>query len=167
MNNEKQIKVYELKEVCKELNIGLQVLRIYIKQGKIKASKIGRKYVITEEAIKDFINSNTKEDAETNKLASFIEEKAKQETKDNITFSLKDYANYNGLETNEKTKEKLNNALETLQKRTIEEKTPTGTIQYHTIGSTFRKENKENPIDIEYIVYLDGYYKTLLERKLK
>jgi len=56
--NEKKIKVYELKEVCKELNIGLQVLRSYIKEGKIKASKIGRKYVITEESINDFINSN-------------------------------------------------------------------------------------------------------------
>lgn len=56
--NEKQIKVYDLKEVCKELNIGLQVLRSYIKEGKIKASKIGRKYVITEESINEFINSN-------------------------------------------------------------------------------------------------------------
>ena len=56
--NEKKIKVYELKEVCKELNIGLQVLRSYIKEGKIKASKIGLKYLITEESINDFINSN-------------------------------------------------------------------------------------------------------------
>lgn len=58
MDHEKKIKVYELKEVCKELNIGLQVLRTYIKEGKIKASKIGRKYLITEEAINEFLEAN-------------------------------------------------------------------------------------------------------------
>lgn len=58
MDHEKKIKVYELKEVCKELNIGLQVLRSYIKEGKIKASKIGRKYLITEEAINEFLEAN-------------------------------------------------------------------------------------------------------------
>lgn len=58
MNEAKKIKVYELKEVCKELNIGLQVLRTYIKEGKIKASKIGRKYVITEESINEFLQAN-------------------------------------------------------------------------------------------------------------
>ena len=65
MNTEKKIKVYDLKEVCKELNIGLQVLRSYIKEGKIKASKIGRKYVITEESINDFIKSNQVEPKKT------------------------------------------------------------------------------------------------------
>lgn len=55
---EKGLKVYELKEVCDLLKINLQVLRRYIKDGEIKASKIGRKYIITEESLKDFIKQN-------------------------------------------------------------------------------------------------------------
>ena len=55
---EKGLKVYELKEVCDLLKINLQVLRRYIKDSEIKASKIGRKYIITEESLKDFIKQN-------------------------------------------------------------------------------------------------------------
>lgn len=55
---EKGLKVYELKEICDLLKINLQVLRRYIKNGEIKASKIGRKYIITEESLKDFIKQN-------------------------------------------------------------------------------------------------------------
>ena len=55
------IRVYELKEVASILKINLRVLRRYIKEDKIKASKIGRKYVITAEDLEAFIkgNSNT------------------------------------------------------------------------------------------------------------
>lgn len=55
---EKSLKVYELKEICELLKINLQVLRRYIKNGDIKASKIGRKYVITEANLQDFIKGN-------------------------------------------------------------------------------------------------------------
>ena len=54
MNDEK-IKVYELKEVCDLLKINIRVLRQYIRNGEIKASKIGRKYIITEEHLKEFL----------------------------------------------------------------------------------------------------------------
>lgn len=59
MNTEENsLKVYELKEVCELLKINLRVLRRYIKDGKIKASKIGRKYIITEAHLKEFLEKN-------------------------------------------------------------------------------------------------------------
>ena len=54
------IKVYDLKEVASILKINLRVLRRYIKEDKIKASKIGRKYVITAEDLEAYIKGNTK-----------------------------------------------------------------------------------------------------------
>ena len=59
MNTEENsLKVYELKEVCELLKINLRVLRRYIKDGEIKASKIGRKYIITETHLKEFLERN-------------------------------------------------------------------------------------------------------------
>ena len=54
------IKVYDLKEVASILKINLRVLRRYIKEGKIKASKIGRKYVITAEDLDAYLQGNSK-----------------------------------------------------------------------------------------------------------
>ena len=63
------IKVYDLKEVCSILKINLRVLRRYIKEEKIRASKIGRKYVITAEDLEAYIKGNS------NKPTSFYEMK--------------------------------------------------------------------------------------------
>lgn len=52
------MKLYNLNEVVKLLGLNIQTIRIYIKEGKLKASKIGRKYVVTDEAIKEFIKAN-------------------------------------------------------------------------------------------------------------
>ena len=51
------MKIYDLQEVCEILKMNIQTIRIYIKEGKLKASKVGRKYVITEEDFKDFLES--------------------------------------------------------------------------------------------------------------
>ncbi len=51
------MKIYDLNEVCEILNMNIQTIRIYIKEGKLKASKVGRKYVITEEDFKAFLES--------------------------------------------------------------------------------------------------------------
>lgn len=51
------MKVYDLNEVCELLKMNIQTIRIYIKEGKLKASKIGRKYIITEDDLKEFIES--------------------------------------------------------------------------------------------------------------
>lgn len=51
------MKVYDLNEVCELLKMNIQTIRIYIKEGKLKASKIGRKYIITEDDLKELIES--------------------------------------------------------------------------------------------------------------
>ena len=51
------MKIYDLQEVCEILMMNIQTTRIYIKEGKLKASKVGRKYVITEEDFKAFLES--------------------------------------------------------------------------------------------------------------
>lgn len=52
------MKLYDLDEVVELLGLNIQTIRIYIKEGKLKASKVGRKYVVTDEAIKEFLKAN-------------------------------------------------------------------------------------------------------------
>ena len=52
------MQVYNLKEVVKLLGLNIQTIRQYIKDGKLKASKIGTHYMVTDEAIKDFLKAN-------------------------------------------------------------------------------------------------------------
>ena len=49
------MKVYDLDDLVQLLKMNKQTLRIYIKEGKLKASKVGRKYIITEEHLKEFL----------------------------------------------------------------------------------------------------------------
>lgn len=51
------MKVYDLDELCEVLKLNKQTLRIYIREGKLKASKVGRKYIITEENLKEFLEA--------------------------------------------------------------------------------------------------------------
>lgn len=60
------MKIYNLKEVVKLLGLNIQTVRIYIKEGKLKASKIGNKYMITDEAIKEFLDANLVQPKEEN-----------------------------------------------------------------------------------------------------
>lgn len=52
------MKVYNLKEVVKLLGLNIQTIRQYIKEGKLKASKIGTHYIVTDESIKEFLKAN-------------------------------------------------------------------------------------------------------------
>lgn len=52
------MQVYNLKEVVKLLGLNIQTIRQYIKDGKLKASKVGTHYIITDEAIKEFLKAN-------------------------------------------------------------------------------------------------------------
>ena len=47
--------VYSLKDLAKEMGIGVRTLREYIKQGKLQAEKIGRSYFVNESSFKRFI----------------------------------------------------------------------------------------------------------------
>lgn len=52
------MQVYNLKEVVKLLGLNIQTIRQYIKEGKLKASKVGTHYMVTDEAIKEFLKAN-------------------------------------------------------------------------------------------------------------
>lgn len=53
------MKVYDLNEVCELLKMNKQTIRKYIREGKLKASKVGTHYMVTEESIKAFLEANT------------------------------------------------------------------------------------------------------------
>ncbi|PKE20732.1 helix-turn-helix domain-containing protein [Macrococcoides caseolyticum] len=50
------VKTYTVDEVAKMLDCTERTIRNYIKAGKIKAVKMGRKYIISEDNYKKFIN---------------------------------------------------------------------------------------------------------------
>lgn len=56
------IKAYDVQEVAKLLDTSAQTIRAYIKNGKIKAQKIGRTYIVTEETLKEFITGDIKDE---------------------------------------------------------------------------------------------------------
>lgn len=48
---------YNLQEIAELLNMNLQTIRKYVRAGELKASKIGKQYIITKENLKAFIDS--------------------------------------------------------------------------------------------------------------
>ena len=50
-------KVYDLKDLEKELKIGRRTLREYCKEGRLKAKKVGRTYLVTEKSVMDFVDA--------------------------------------------------------------------------------------------------------------
>lgn len=52
------MKIYNLNEVCDLLKMNKQTIRKYIRNGKLKASKVGTHYMVTDEAIQDFLKAN-------------------------------------------------------------------------------------------------------------
>ncbi len=49
------ITVYTIKEISRKLNTTAPTLQRKIREGKIRATKIGNKWHITEEALRDFL----------------------------------------------------------------------------------------------------------------
>ena len=50
-------KVYDLKDLEKELKIGRRTLREYCKEGRLKAKKVGRAYLVTERELMSFVEA--------------------------------------------------------------------------------------------------------------
>lgn len=50
------IKVYTLKEVAEVLKVTERTLLTYLKEGKLKGTKIGGKWIISQENMQNFIN---------------------------------------------------------------------------------------------------------------
>ncbi len=56
-----EIKVYTLQEVADILRVSRQTIYNYVTAKKLKASKIGKEYRVTEEMLQDFIQKNCKQ----------------------------------------------------------------------------------------------------------
>ncbi|MCE4993268.1 helix-turn-helix domain-containing protein [Staphylococcus haemolyticus] len=52
--------IFTVQQVANKLNMHVQTIREYIKRGDIKARKIGRKYIITQEDLNNFIIGDEK-----------------------------------------------------------------------------------------------------------
>ena len=62
MNNEgtaKDFKLYTLPELEKMLTVSNRTLLNYIKDGRLKAVKIGGKWLVSEDNLKKFLNGDT------------------------------------------------------------------------------------------------------------
>ena len=59
MATKEPIRVYTLDEVAEALKIMRRTLYTYVKEGKLKAVKIGREWRVSEAALQDCINKGT------------------------------------------------------------------------------------------------------------
>lgn len=59
MASKEPIRVYTLDEVAEVLKITRRTLYTYVKEGKLKAVKIGREWRVSETALQDFLNIGT------------------------------------------------------------------------------------------------------------
>lgn len=50
------VKTYTVSDIAKYLGVTERTIREYIKSGKIKAVKVGNKYIISEDNYRDFVN---------------------------------------------------------------------------------------------------------------
>ena len=50
------VKVYSLIEVSELLNITYPTVRKYVNEGKLRSQRVGRKYLVTDESIRSFLN---------------------------------------------------------------------------------------------------------------
>ena len=60
-----ELKLYSLKELSKTLGITTFTLRTYIRQGKLRARKMGTKWLITEDALREYFRDTQKPKEET------------------------------------------------------------------------------------------------------
>lgn len=56
MEKQEQIKVYNLKEISELLKVSKRTLLDYIKDEKLKATKIGGKWIVSHANLTNFIN---------------------------------------------------------------------------------------------------------------
>lgn len=57
----KELKVYTIDEVVELLHVTRRTVYSYIKDGKLKAVKIGKYWRVTQENLEEFLSTGTKE----------------------------------------------------------------------------------------------------------
>lgn len=55
-----EIKVYTVPELAKLFKLSPQSVRKYLKEGRIKGQKVGVKWLVSEEAIREFLMGESK-----------------------------------------------------------------------------------------------------------
>ncbi|HZK83360.1 MAG TPA: helix-turn-helix domain-containing protein [Desulfosporosinus sp.] len=53
---QRDIRVYTVPELVKLFKLNPQSVRSYLKDGRLKGRKVGIKWLVTEEAIREFLN---------------------------------------------------------------------------------------------------------------
>jgi len=48
------LKLYDVKDLAEKLELNIQTARRYIKEGRIKGKKVGTRWLVTEQAIKEY-----------------------------------------------------------------------------------------------------------------
>lgn len=56
--------LYDLEELSHELDITVFSLREYIKKGRLRAQKMGKKYFVTQDSINEYFNTSDIEEKE-------------------------------------------------------------------------------------------------------
>jgi len=56
------IKFYDVQEIAKAFDMTPQSVRKYFKEGRIKARKVGTRWYVTEEAMREFLLGEQTED---------------------------------------------------------------------------------------------------------
>jgi len=58
------IEVFTLEEIAEQADVTIESMRKYVKDGKLRAQKIGGQYYTTRDAVKDFIENRTQTETE-------------------------------------------------------------------------------------------------------
>jgi len=54
-----ELELFKVEDIAKELDVNMETIRRYIRQGKLKAQKIGRRYYVSKDNLKAFANGGT------------------------------------------------------------------------------------------------------------
>ena len=49
------MKLYDVEELAEMLDVGLPTIRRYLRQGKLKGKKLAKRWYVSEENIKDYV----------------------------------------------------------------------------------------------------------------
>lgn len=59
ISENKELKIYTVPELVKLFQLNPQSVRKYLKEGRLKGRKVGTKWLVTEDAIREFLNGDS------------------------------------------------------------------------------------------------------------
>jgi len=64
------IRLYSIVELAENLKVTKETLRSYLKKGKLKGQKMGTRWYVTEESLREFFNTSRTEERTQGELFS-------------------------------------------------------------------------------------------------